>query len=68
MESGPCRKQLRLKALIVEAGVKQIEFARGVGLHPNRLSQLINGWELPNKREREIISKALGKSENEIFC
>lgn len=56
------KKNLKLKAEIIQADMSELEVAREAKINYTRLSQIINGWVHPSQKEKEAISKILDKN------
>jgi DNA-binding XRE family transcriptional regulator len=61
------KKNLALKARIVEQFGTQADFAPTVGIAEPRLSRLISGRDKPKPEQAEKIAAALGCEVGEIF-
>jgi plasmid maintenance system antidote protein VapI len=57
----------RLKLAIAGAGWTQVRLANHLGMHPNRLSAIVQGWRDPTSAERVEIAAALGRSARGLF-
>lgn len=58
---------LRLKTVLLERGIRQIEMAKTINLDPSRLSKIVNGWLEPKAEEINAIAEFLGMPADEIF-
>ena len=52
---------LELKAELIKRYGSQIEAAKALGLHENRLSYIVRGHIQPSTHEREALEHALGQ-------
>jgi putative transcriptional regulator len=57
----------RLKEAREEKGLSQLRLSFLTGISPWDLSRLEHGWLKPYPNWRKRLSKALGKSEQELF-
>jgi hypothetical protein len=56
-----------LRAAIVNCGYRTLgEFADQFGIPRPILSEIVNGWRLPNAKYQRILSRALGLSLKEL--
>lgn len=61
-------KNIRILEAMWAMGLTQAVLARKANLRSeSRLSRIINMLELPSQTERESITKALGKSEKDLW-
>lgn len=58
---------LRLKAKIVDSGLKIKWIAKKVGLDPSILSGIINGYRIPTEAQAKKIAECLGCAVEDIF-
>ena len=56
-----------LKTAVFQSGKKQLDISFYTGIHHTRLNLILNGWIKPNGKEKELLSKALGRSVAELF-
>jgi len=56
----------KLKVALLEAGKKQWELAREVGLSAHRVSDLVMGRVMPTTVEKQLIARALHRSGEDI--
>ncbi len=55
-----------LKILRMNLGLRQLDIARGTGIHPSRLSLIENELVLPSERESELIQRFLAQAAETI--
>ena len=53
-----------LKAQMVRHGVKQVEVAQKIGMHPEHLNQYLNGWRQIPKELRVQIKEEIANARN----
>ena len=57
----------KLQHAIIDSGNRQFRIAQETGIHFTRLSQIINGWTVPNEKERIKLADYFNKSVKELF-
>ena len=60
-------KNYDLEIAIIRTGRKKKSIAKQAGIHPSRLSQLIQNDPEPREKEKEMLSKVLDKPVEELF-
>ncbi len=56
-----------LKIALFRRGLSQAALARALGVHPSRVSRLIQGRVPARARERRLIAEALGVPQGQLF-
>lgn len=62
----PMKPATPLKLAIVASGRQQQDIAAEVGLHPSRLSLIVNGLHTDDAT-RQAIARALGRNPDELW-
>ncbi|MGW8289522.1 MAG: helix-turn-helix domain-containing protein [Candidatus Bathyarchaeia archaeon] len=57
----------RLKQLLQERNIKQVELAHALGVSPSYLNLVVNGWTVPSKTFRHRTARCLQVPESQIF-
>lgn len=58
---------MNLKIEIIQKGVPQVRVAKKLGIHPSRLSGIVNGWARPTEEQMQKIAEYLGRTVEEVF-
>jgi len=53
-------RNLELRIAIIRCSGSQLGLSHITKIPENRISHFVNGWKLPNPREREILERELG--------
>ncbi len=57
----------KLKEILIQRQIKQIELAYETGIHDSRISKIANNWVMPTAKEKQKICEFLDESENAVF-
>lgn len=60
-------KNYDLEIAIIKSKKQKGRIAREAGMHPSRLSQIINNFPEPRDKEKEILCRILDKTVEELF-
>ena len=61
------KKLTRLRLKLLEMGLTQREVARKAGMTEGLMSLIVNGRFIPDERQMELISKAVGFPIDDLF-
>jgi len=56
-----------VKEMLRERGIKQVQVALDLDMHPSRLNLILNGWLRPNDEVQELLSTYLDVDPSELF-
>jgi len=57
----------RIRVWRAERGLNQIQLARRIGVHHNRIHRIEREYVEPTERERQALAAALETTEQELF-
>ena len=58
---------IRLKIILLERGISQLQLALDLHYDPSLLSKVIRGWERPSPQFRDDVAAYLGVPSAELF-
>ena len=56
-----------VKEMLKERGIKQVQVALDLDMHPSRLNLILNDWLRPNDEVQELLAIYLDVEASELF-